>query len=139
MKNDEKPDKTTQMNAILYAFYALKAKKVVKSQRDFARLVGVHEQSLSAAMRGQDQYLTESLVRKIEEFATEHEIDIWQPAGFIIQGDGGRAHIGSETSVNTDNSEQVTRLLGMLDERDAQISRLLTLLENEQRARGICQ
>ena len=71
MKKDPKIDKNAQISAILYAFYALKSQKVVKSQRAFAKLAGVHEQSLSAALRGSDQYLTPSLMDKIEELAKQ--------------------------------------------------------------------
>ena len=66
MENDVKTDKNAQISAILYAFYALKAKKIVKTQRDFAAKMDVSEQTLSAAMRGRDGYLTENLVRKVE-------------------------------------------------------------------------
>lgn len=140
MKGDTKTDKNAQISAILYVFYALKAQKVVKSQRDFAAKAGVHEQSLSAALRGSDQYLTPKFMEKIEALAKEYGIDINPPLSFVIQEVGDGAHIGEGAHVNnTENSENVKRLLSMLDERDAQINRLLTLLENEQKARGLCQ
>lgn len=140
MKKDPKIDKNAQISAILYAFYALKSQKVVKSQRAFAKLAGVHEQSLSAALRGSDQYLTPSLMDKIEELAKQYGVDIYSPApGFVVQGDGSAANIGAGAKVNTENAENVKKLLSMLDEKDAQINRLLTLLENEQKARGLCQ
>lgn len=138
MENDVKTDKNAQISAILYAFYALKAKKIVKTQRDFAAKMDVSEQTLSAAMRGRDGYLTENLVRKVEEFAAENDIDIWSPAGFVVQGDGSNANIGAGAQVNVDITKQLDRLLNMLDERDAQINRLLTLLENEQK-KSLCQ
>lgn len=138
MKKDPKIDKNAQIGAILYAFYALKAQKVVKTQREFAAKAGIHEQSLSAALRGSDSYLTQTLLEKVQALAEQYGVDMYAH-GFAVQGDGSIANIGAGAQINTESGEQMKRLLSMLDERDAQINRLLSLLENEQRARGICQ
>lgn len=50
MLNPAKLDKNAQKGAILYALNVLKAKKVVKNQKEFAALLGVTEQTISAAL-----------------------------------------------------------------------------------------
>jgi phage repressor protein C with HTH and peptisase S24 domain len=48
------------------AFESLRFKGVIKSQKEFAKLIGSSENSLSRAMKGDDAYLTESFMSKVK-------------------------------------------------------------------------
>lgn len=49
-----------------------RAAGLCKTQNDFAALLGVSFNSLSAALNGNKNYLTASLIRKAQEFAEKH-------------------------------------------------------------------
>lgn len=139
MKKDDLECRNAQINEILGAFYKLRAQNAVKSQRDFARLVGVSEQTLSAALRGRDRYMTDSLYEKVKTALQDFSIEIKDISDLSGLSAGGDIIIEDKSQKNLPaQDENVPRLLDMLSDRDAQINRLLTLLENEQRARGIC-
>lgn len=53
------------------SFNTLRAKGIVKTQAEFAQALGISATSLSAAKRGRDGYLTESLINRIEGLMTE--------------------------------------------------------------------
>lgn len=133
MKNHENTPKSAKIGAILYAFNVLKARKVVKTQKEFAQLIGVSDQTISSAFNGKGRSLNDTLVRRIADYMQEnYEIDIYSPASSIfITGDATSApNAPADTSIKTD--ENISRLLDMLNEKDIQINRLLTLLENAQ-------
>lgn len=140
MKNDILERRNAQINEILGAFYQLKAQKVVKSQREFARLVGVSEQTFSAAIRGREGYMTDSLYEKVKTSLRNINIEIKDISELSGLSAGRDITIVDESQKNLpEPSDSLPRLLSMLDEKDMQINRLLTLLENEQKARGLCQ
>lgn len=43
-----------------------------KTQRDFATLLGINEKGFSAAMNGNEKYLTDSLINKVSKFYEEN-------------------------------------------------------------------
>ena len=64
------------------AFEFLRYRKIVKTQKEFAELVGVAPNNLSRAMNGNEAYLTDNLVSKVEAIVkyyddkpTNEEID----------------------------------------------------------------
>lgn len=63
MDNQEKIEKIAYLKD---CFNTLRMKGVVKTQGDFAGLLGIAERSLSAAKNGDERYLTESLIAKIK-------------------------------------------------------------------------
>lgn len=58
----QKEDKTTILTA---AFYRLRGEGRVGTKKDFAELLGIHPGSLSAAMNGNEAYLTDSLIERV--------------------------------------------------------------------------
>ena len=62
-------------------FETLRFKGVIKSQKEFAKLIGTSENSLSRAMKGDEAYLTDKLMSKVEaamkyyESPTKEEIE----------------------------------------------------------------
>lgn len=55
-----------RLNFLKEAFEYLRFRGIVKSQKDFAKLIGTSENSLSRALKGDEAYLTNSLMTKTE-------------------------------------------------------------------------
>lgn len=55
-----------KVNYIVESFNTLRSRGVVKTQGDFASLLGIAERSLSAAKNGKEDYLTDSLIARIQ-------------------------------------------------------------------------
>ena len=62
MDNQEKIEKIAYIKD---SFNTLRTRGIVKTQGDFAGLLGIAERSLSAAKNGDDRYLTDSLIARI--------------------------------------------------------------------------
>lgn len=62
-------DKKETLNHI---FDKLRGAGVVRTQRDFAALLGIHEKGLSSAMNGREAYLTDSLMAKAKKCYEEN-------------------------------------------------------------------
>lgn len=55
------------------SFQSLRAKGVIKTYQDFAEMLGVSKNSVSAAKNGNETYLTDSLISKIQGLVSEQE------------------------------------------------------------------
>lgn len=140
MKNDKNLPKTAKIGAILYAFNALRMKNIVKTQKDFADLLGINEHTLSAALRGKDRYVTDSLLSKIEEYMqNNHGINIYDQQGALnLAGASSVVVEGDQKILGGDNEKWFTLVSEkdkQMTEKDRQIDRLLALLEREQESR----
>lgn len=60
--------KEEQIRYIVECFNSLRMQGVIKTQGDFATLLGVSEKSLSAAKNGDERYLTDSLIARIKTY-----------------------------------------------------------------------
>lgn len=58
-------DKKETLN---YLFEQIRSAGFCRTQRDFAALLGINEKGFSAAMNGNEKYLTDSLVAKVTKF-----------------------------------------------------------------------
>lgn len=67
-------DTTDKMSLVERAFRQLQAEGKVKTQGDFARLLGVSQNTISAAKNGDPRYLTPSLIAKID-YLLEHPVN----------------------------------------------------------------
>ena len=61
----------------------LRMKGVVRTQKDFAELVGIGANNLSSALKGDSRYLTDGLARKVVS-ATDGEVSL----GWMLTGEG---------------------------------------------------
>ena len=59
-------DKTEKLRRFEENFAILRARGIIKTQGDLASLIGVSNKSISAAKNGNETYLTESLLSKID-------------------------------------------------------------------------
>lgn len=53
---------------VVNTFKSLRAKGVIHSQKDFANLIGFSEASISRALKGDERFLTDSLISKIQAY-----------------------------------------------------------------------
>lgn len=60
--------KEDQIRYIVESFNTLRMQGVIKTQGDFATLLGISERSLSAAKNGKEGYLTDSLIARIKTY-----------------------------------------------------------------------
>ena len=65
---------------INYLFEQIRSSGLARTQRDFAALLGINEKGLSAAMNGNEKYLTDSLVAKVTKFYDENVSQGMTPA-----------------------------------------------------------
>ena len=66
MRNKEKQE------FIEYAFRTLRARGVVSTYQDFAKHLGISRNSISAAKNGNETYLTDNLMSKIQDALNHH-------------------------------------------------------------------
>lgn len=59
-------DTQEKIDYIVGSFNTLRLQGIVKTQGDFATMLGISERSLSAAKNGKDGYLTDSLISRIK-------------------------------------------------------------------------
>ena len=77
-----------KIRIIKESFETLRARRIVKTQGDFAELLGVSAKSLSAAKNGVDGYCTDSLISKIQGLMKEYERPV--VTAKVSQADGER-------------------------------------------------
>lgn len=58
-----------------FIFEQIRAAGLAKTQKDFATLLDVNRAGLSAAMNGDEKYLTDNLLRKAQKYYDEHFSD----------------------------------------------------------------
>ena len=69
-------DKQERLN---YIYDQVRYIKLGKTQKDFADLLGVNRNVLSAALNGDEKYLTDRLMKKVEKFYEENFSDSGDP------------------------------------------------------------
>lgn len=57
---------------LINLFEQIRSAGLARTQRDFAALLGVNEKGFSAAMNGNEKYLTDSLIAKVTKFYEEN-------------------------------------------------------------------
>lgn len=83
-------EREDKIRIIKDSFETLRARKIIKTQGDFANLLGISPKSLSAAKNGVDGYCTESLISKIQGLMAEQERSLSisnSPHAVAISGD----------------------------------------------------
>lgn len=62
----------TKLDTIKGIFNTARTRGLCKTQKDFADLVGLHPSTVSLALKGEERYLTDVLVLRIESWAREN-------------------------------------------------------------------
>ena len=113
---------------LLYMYNAARMANVCHTQKEFANFIGIDVTTLSKAMKGYDGYLTENLQKKIERAFAEHNIqNVADNHGTVIQQQKNFSSTASPSE-----QERIDKLLDLLKEKDLQMNRLLTIIENMQ-------
>lgn len=77
----EKVEKIAYLND---CFLSLRAQGKVKTQGDFARLLQVSQNTISAAKNGNEDYLTESLIGRIKVLMESNNMDVPEESLLVI-------------------------------------------------------
>lgn len=127
-QNAEKAQKSAIFKKILYAYNTARMLNLVKSQKDFAALLGLSKDTINGALNERDGYLTDRLLETITERMLEHGVDITNGGGTQIAGANFVA--GGEQKILSNDNEKWFCLVA---EKDKQIDRLLGIIENMQK------
>lgn len=65
-------EKSEKIALIVDAYNQLRVRGIVKTQGDFAQLLGVSQSSVSGARHGDDRYLTDSLIERVRALVNYH-------------------------------------------------------------------
>lgn len=66
-------NKQEKVETLISSFLTLRAKGIVKTYQDFAKLLDISKNSLSSAKNGNEEYLTDNLISKIQGLMKEYE------------------------------------------------------------------
>lgn len=65
-------EKSEKIALLVDAYNQLRVRGIVKTQGDFAQLLGVSQSSVSGARHGDDRYLTDSLIERVQALVSYH-------------------------------------------------------------------
>lgn len=85
------------------SFETLRARRIVKTQGDFAELLGISAKSLSAAKNGVDGYCTDSLISKIQGLMKEYDRSVSvtnSPGSNVVNGDNNNVEFSGEKKMS---------------------------------------
>jgi len=71
-------DTSTKIGRFKHAYNLLRIQGKIKTQKDFADLLGYNRSTISLAMGGRPEYLTENLVQKAEFYAAQEDAETKQ-------------------------------------------------------------
>lgn len=94
-----------KIRIIKESFDLLRARKIIKTQNDFADLLGISAKSLSAAKHGADGYCTESLISKIQALMKEFEKSVT-----ISNSPNSVAISGNNNDIELTSTDKATRM-----------------------------
>lgn len=112
-----KEEKLAFLNEVLYC---VKAKKIVRTQTEFARAIGVDPATLSLAKNGRDEYLSDSLFFRIRDFLHRNN---------IVLPSEEKQHPKS-VSVPLETIELFTTMSATIERLTKEVERLNSVIEN---------
>lgn len=112
-----KEEKLSFLNECLYV---LKTKGIVRTQTEFARMLGIDPATLSLAKNGRDEYLSDSLFFRIRDFL--HRNDVVLPSEEKTQQ--------KPISVPVETIEMFTTMSATIDRLTREVERLNSVIEN---------
>ena len=56
-------------------FYAARMRGICKTQGDFARLLGMNNGTISKALQGDDRYLTDNFIKRVQTWAQQRGLE----------------------------------------------------------------
>ena len=126
-----KPDQDAARAQLVNFFELAKKSGKVRTQKEFAQLIGVHPTVCSQLLKG-DIPVTSQMQRRIENEMALNGFAAGENATAIVtQGQHGD-NMGGHAQKNFGKDSEPSKWFALVDEKDKQIDRLLSLLENEQ-------
>ena len=126
MKTTENTPRNAEISEILYLFNALRLKNVVKSQKNFADILGCDPNTLSGVLNGNPKFNARNLSTKAKAIAAQYGIVYDSPQSITITGDHNTAGVPEK------NFTHESEWFALVSEKDKQIDRLLTIIEKMQ-------
>lgn len=96
-------EKADKIRIITNSFNDLRARKIVKTQKDFAGLLDINPKSLSSAKTGDERYCTDSLVSKIQGLMKEYDRSVSitnSPGTNVVNGDNNNVEFSGERKIS---------------------------------------
>lgn len=81
-------DISTKIGIFNDSFMSLRSRGIIKNYKEFAEILGVSKNAISAAKNGNEEYLTDSLISKIQGLMKEYERPV--VTAEVSQADGER-------------------------------------------------
>lgn len=142
--NGKKQTKSEKLKVLRYAFNLARVQGLVKTQKEYADFIGISEDTLSGAMNGNERYLTDKLLFRVEKIMQENGINIYDGVRTMNANNtsGGIVNQGQvQKNFNAPNADPDDNLYRDLlaemresrIEKDKQIDRLLSIIENMQK------
>lgn len=85
------------------SFLTLRARGVIKTYADFANLLGISKNSISAAKNGDERYLTDSLIARIQATMREQERSVSvsnSPGTNVVNGDNNNIEVAGQHGIS---------------------------------------
>lgn len=130
MKTD-KPDQESARLQLNQFFELAKSSGKVRTQKEFAQLIGIHPTVCSQLLKG-DIPVTTQMQRRIENEMAVNGFAVGENATAIVTHGQQGDNLGGHAQKNFGKDSEPSKWFALVDEKDKQIDRLLSLLENEQ-------
>ena len=129
----EKPDQYAARLQLVNFFELAKSSGKIRTQKEFAQLIGVHPTVCSQLLKG-DIPVTSQMQRRIENEMALNGFAVGENATAIVTQEQHGDNLGGHAQKNL--SGDTAKWFALVDEKDRQISRLLSLLEKEQESKS---
>ena len=121
MENQEKKDKLNSLFTKLYSSGKVHTKK------QFAELLGMSYSNIVMAMNGDERYLTDKLIKRVEQILEKPNIEVHASGNSNIVIGSGKISTNDDVQLAVLKSEN-EMLRAQLDDRDRQIEFLKSLI-----------
>lgn len=132
METTQEALKNAQIDEILSICNAFRLQKRAKSQGDFAKILGVDQNTLSSVLHGRGAYSTENLLKRARQVADESGVQISGNNNHIVGGDEMSGHAQKNLGRQTDLQPLISEMAAQREMYDRHISRLLDIVEKMQ-------
>lgn len=127
-------EKMQKIDFVKSALTSLKLKGIIKNQAEFAELLGVNSTCLSAAINGNERYLTDNLLSKVASLTREYQTNIslnHSPNSQVVSGNNNIVS-PQRSSLPHDNDEtQLVPIIPTNIYKETDINTLEYINEND--------
>ena len=121
--------KTPEIDEILWSFNALRMQKVVQTQGDFAKLLGIYQNTLSAILNQRAGYKPQKALDRVRDIMREKGLQYISVNGSTMTGNN---NIGGTQVVTDSTAALINEMTAQREMYAEHISRLLSIIERQQ-------